>query len=222
MPPSSAMRSGSSFLLSLALAAAPVTAFAQSQAPAVVAPAPVGPLPPIVAPRWDHGGQFGIRVGLSEGYRFVVRYHDNREADPCDETDKKFCTGLSPLMLDTTLGFGVTRGLELDARFRMGLLTDFDGSRPMQAGIGIRSMGDGSARLKFLLAASVLLDFTQDRLRAGGDFDVVARAEEGLQWDATRWVGVYASLGESFGLLRNFSCVVDLSLGVQFRVPPGQ
>ncbi len=178
-------------------------------------------MPAVTEPRrWDHGGQFVLRAGMGIGYRFVIRYHDGAGPDPCDDGNNKFCTGASPLMLDTALGFGVTRGLELDARFRLGVLEDFDGSRPMQVGLGLRTMGDGSSRLKFVLSVGMLLDVTQGRRRPGGDFDFVVRAEEGIQYEVNRWFGVYGNLGESFGLLRNFSCVVDATLGVQFRAPP--
>jgi hypothetical protein len=178
-------------------------------------------MPAVTEPmRWDHGGQFVLRAGMGIGYRFVIRYNDGNGPDPCDDGNNKFCTGASPLMLDTALGFGVTRGLELEARYRMGVLTDFDGSRPMQVGLGLRTMGDGSSRLKFIFSAAMFLDFTPDRRRAGGDFDFVVRSEQGLQYDVNRWFGVYAVAGENFGLLRNFSCVIDATLGVQFRAPP--
>lgn len=197
---------------SAALVAASSTGFAQEVAT---------PVPAVTEPRrWDHGGQFTLRAGMGIGYRLVVRYNDGSGPDPCDARDKKFCTGASPLMLDTALGFGVTRGLELEGRFRLGILEDFDDSRPMQVGIGLRTMGDGTSRLKFIFAAAMFLDFTQGRLRQGGDFDFVVRSEQGLQYDVNRWVGVYAVAGENFGLLRNFSCIIDATLGVQFRAPP--
>jgi hypothetical protein len=170
--------------------------------------------------RWDHGGQFTLRAGLSEGYRFVIRYQDGPGADPCDDGDNKFCVGLAPLMLDTGIGFGVTRGLEIEARSRLGVLTDFDGSRPLQLGLGLRTLTDPDSRLKFVLAVSLFADITGDRRRGSGSVDMVVRAEEGLQYDVNRWIGVTACVGESFGLLRNFSSVVDVNLGVQFRAPP--
>jgi hypothetical protein len=179
------------------------------------------PVPTVTEPiRWDHGGQFSLRAGVGMGYRFVIRYHDGTGPDPCDAGNNKFCMDASPLMLDTALGFGVTRGLELDARFRLGLLEDFDGSRPMQLGVGLRTMGDGSGRLKFVLGVAMLFDVTRDRLRAGGDFDFIVRAEQGLQYEVNRWLGVYGHVGESFGMLRNFSCVLDATVGVQLRLPP--
>lgn len=170
--------------------------------------------------RWDHRGQITLRAGLSEGYRFVIRYQDRGGVDPCDDGENKFCTGLAPLMLDATLGVGATRTLEFEARTRLGVLTDFDNSRPLQVGLGLRTLSDPDGPLKFVLAAAMFLDVTSDRRRAGGDFDLILRAEEGLQYDVNRWFGVYATAGESFGLMRNFSCVVDLNLGVQFRAPP--
>lgn len=200
------------FACTAALVAASSSGFAQQIAT---------PMPAVTeGTRWDHAGQFSLRAGIGMGYRFVIRYQDGGGADPCDLGNNKFCTDASPLMLDTALGFGVTRGLELDARFRLGVLEDFDGSRPMQVGLGLRTMGDGSGRLKFVLGAAMFLDVTQGRLRAGGDFDFIVRAEEGLQYEATQWLGVYGHLGESFGLLRNFSCVIDATVGVQFRLPP--
>lgn len=170
--------------------------------------------------RFDHRYQATLRVGVAEGYRFAIRYHDGPEADPCDGGDHKFCAGVAPVMLDVALGFGVTGALELEGRFRMGLTADFDDSRPLQAGLGLRTLTDPDSRLKFTLAAAALLDFTPDRYRAGGDLDVVVRAEETLQYDVERWFGFYVGAGESFGLLRNFSTVVDLTLGLQFRAPP--
>jgi hypothetical protein len=173
-----------------------------------------------VARRWDHRGQVTLRAGLSEGYRFVIRYEDRGGVDPCDDGENKFCTALSPLMLDAALGVGATRTLEFEARTRLGVLTDFDGSRPLQVGLGLRTLSDPDGPLKFVLAAAMFLDVTSDRRRPGGDFDLIVRAEEGLQYDVNRWFGIYATAGESFGLLRNFSCVVDMNLGVQFRAPP--
>jgi hypothetical protein len=180
--------------------------------------------PPPVAvspPRWSHRGQGTLRASISEGYRFAIRYEDGpTTADPCDDGNNKFCTGLSPLMLDVALGVGATHSLEFEARMRLGLLTDFDGSRPLQFGAGIRTVSDPESPFKFVLGAAIFADVTADRRRAGGDFDVVLRAEEGVQYDVNRWFGVYGVAGESFGLLRNFSCIVDLNLGVQFRAPP--
>lgn len=173
-----------------------------------------------VSRRWDHRGQVTLRAGLSEGYRFVIRYEDRGGADPCDAGESKFCTGLSPLMLDAALGVGATRTLEFEARVRLGLLEDFDLSRPLQVGVGLRTLSDPEGPLKFALGAAMFLDVTSGRLRAGGDFDLILRAEEGLQYDVNRWFGIYGTAGESFGLMRNFSCVVDLNLGVQFRAPP--
>jgi hypothetical protein len=197
---------------SAALLAASSSASAQT---VEATPVPAAP----EARRWDHGGQFGLRAGMGMGYSFVIRYHDGAGPDPCDAANNKFCTGASPLMLDTALGFGVTRGLELDARFRLGVTESFDGSRPMQVGIGLRTMGDGSGRLKFVLGAAMYFDVTGDRPRAGGDFDFILRAEEGLQYEVNRWLGVYGHFGESFGILRNFSCVVDATVGLQLRAP---
>lgn len=177
--------------------------------------------PEIVAPvrAWDHRGQVTLRAGLSAGYRFVIRYEDGGGADPCDDGNNKFCTGLSPLLLDAALGVGATRTLEFEARMRLGVMTSFDDSRPLQLGLGLRTLSDPDSPLKFALGAAAFIDVTADRRRAGGDFDVVLRAEEGLQYDINRWFGVYAVAGESFGLLRNFSCVIDANLGVQVRGP---
>lgn len=189
---------------------------ASSSARAQESPPPVAVTPP----RWSHRAQGTLRASISEGYRFVIRYGDGAGADPCDEGNNKFCTGLSPLMLDVALGIGATHSLEFEARMRLGLLTDFDDSRPLQFGAGLRTVSDPESPFKFVLGAALFADVTADRRRAGGDVDLVLRAEEGVQYDVNRWFGVYAVAGESFGLLRNFSCVVDLNVGVQFRAPP--
>lgn len=196
------------------------TASAQDAPVAPAATAPAATVLEVTPRRWDHRGQVTLRAGISEGYRFTIRYEDRGGVDPCDDGENKFCTGLSPLMLDATLGIGATRTLEFEARTRLGLLTDFDGSRPLQVGLGLRTLSDPEGPLKFVLAAAMFLDVTSDRRRAGGDFDLILRAEEGLQYDINRWFGVYLTAGESFGLMRNFSCVVDANLGVQFRAPP--
>jgi hypothetical protein len=184
--------------------------------------APVAAPPAVEAPlfRWHHRGQVTLRAGLAEGYRFVIRYRDGLGDDPCDDENKKFCIGLSPLMLDTGVGFGVTDGLELEARFRLGLITDFDDSRATQAGFGLRVFTEATARFKFMGAAAMLVDFTANRRRAGGDLDVLVRAEEGFQYEGTSWFGVAFYAGQTFGFLRNFSAIVDLNLAVQFRLPP--
>ncbi len=205
--------------LVFALVCAPLSARAITQPPPGQSPQADTNRSIPAAPRWDHARQFALRAGLGMGYSFTIRYADRGGSDPCDEGESKFCVGASPLMLDTALAFGATRGLELEARFRMGILTNFDASRPLQAGFGLRLLTD-ETRGRFFIGAAVLADFTGGRLRAGGDLDVLLRAEEGWHFDASRWFGFYIAAGQTFGLLRNFSCVVDANLGVQFRAPP--
>jgi hypothetical protein len=205
--------------LAFALVCAPLSARAITQPPPGQSPQANTNRPLLGPPRWDHARQFALRAGIGMGYSFTIRYSDRDGTDPCDDGGNKFCVGASPLMLDTALAFGATRGLELEARFRLGFTTNFDDSRPLQAGFGLRLLTD-ETRGRFFIGAAVLADFTDGRRNAGGDLDLLLRAEEGWHFDASRWFGFYIAAGETFGFLRNFSCVIDLNLGVQFRAPP--
>jgi hypothetical protein len=152
------------------------------------------------------------------GYRLTIRYEDRGGSDPCDDMENKFCAQVAPLTLDTGLGFGVSEGLEIEGRFRLGVMAEYDGSRPLQAGLGIRALGT-TDRLRFVFAVALLGDFSGGHLRASREFEFLVRTEQGLHYDVTRNFGFYLALGETFSFLRNFSFAIDGTIGIQGRLP---
>jgi hypothetical protein len=160
-----------------------------------------------------------IRVGVTEGYSLAIRYQDG---DSCNSSGSTFCNGRAPVMLDFAGGFGVLDWLEIEARFRMGVEPvsgisvshDAGAALPLQVGAGIRAYGSDSSRLKFGFGIAALVDFT-----AGQRLDVVARLDEGLHYEASRYFAFYLQVGESLQPVRSLMFSLDGGIGLQGRFP---
>lgn len=182
---------------------------------------------------FSHGGQFGLRVGVTGGYRMIFRY----DASPyCSEPDiakppkdqQKFCGHVAPMALDVALSFAPIGGIEPYAWARFGLKgepeTNTNEVLILGAGARIYTMSDSA--FKIFIEPAIGAEFESG---AGNPLwetnnpeykkDVVFHLAAGPQYDFARAVGIYANAGITTGILRSIHSNLELSLGVQARVP---
>ncbi len=182
---------------------------------------------------FSHGGQFGLRVGVTGGYRMIFRY----DASPyCSEPDiakppkdqQKFCGHVAPIALDVALSFAPIGGIEPYAWARFGLEaepeTNTNEGLIIGAGARIYTMSDSA--FKIFIEPAIGAEFESG---AGNPLwetnnpeykkDVVFHLAAGPQYDFARAIGIYANAGITTGILRSIHSNLELSLGVQARVP---
>ncbi len=177
----------------------------------------------------SHRLQVSVDLSLALGAAFRVTYSDTvwcGQGDPLSENDT-FCVGLAPPALDIGIGFGVLDALELLAEFRVGMMNDTLGNRPLVLMPGLRIWIDPTLPFKIGLALQLVLDFTrQDSAtqqghlpEKGTKLDLGVRFFVQVQYDFLRYVGIFARMG----LLGTFQKWVGVnlegSLGVQTRFP---
>lgn len=193
---------------------------------------PPADAPPEPAPSkledFRHRHQVSARATFGKGYRLAFAYGEHevcgRNDDGADETP---CYSGSPAFADLDLSFGLTDGLELSLMMRLGLEAevtgalnsagDFDETRPLVLGFGIRAYADPPARVKVFLGARIMYDFTKAGVDEKNDFAI--RAEPGLQIEIIRYVAFYIQAGATLGFLRWLRFEIDGGAGLQLRVP---
>ncbi len=182
---------------------------------------------------YSHASQFGLRVNVVGGYRMIFRYDSSpfcSEPDPAKaaKDQQKFCGHVAPVGLDIALSFAPIGGVEPYVWARFGL----DGE-PETNTKEVFILGAG-ARL-YTMSDSAFKVFIEPALGAeleGGagnplweqnnpeyKKDIVFHVGAGPQYDVARAVGIYASAGITTGVLRSIHSNLELSLGVQGRVP---
>lgn len=174
---------------------------------------------------YDHNDQFGLRVGLTLPYKVNFRFDDS---PPCDSRnpveDKKVCPVASPVALDLAVSYALTGTIEPFVWVRLGLgdetATSTAASRIV--GAGLRLYTQSTSRFKIYLQPAIAGEFEGPTVSIPGrnwETDVVAQVHLGGQYDFTKNVGAYLSLGPSVAFVRALSLGIEGSLGVQARLP---
>jgi hypothetical protein len=182
---------------------------------------------------YGHGGQFGLRLGLQGGYRMIFRYDHSPFCTPFDfsktvKKQNKFCGHASPLAIDVAPSFAPVDAVELFLWGRFGLSgeddTDTDPLLVFGGGVRLYTMSD--SRFKIFIEPGVAFEVE------GGQGDPVYQQNQpqyktdllfhlaaGPQYDVSKGVGLYLDAGMTTGIFRAIHSTLELTGGVQVRVP---
>jgi len=182
---------------------------------------------------FGHQGQFGLRAGLVGGFRMVLRYDDSpycAAPDPLKppNNQRKFCGHGAPFAVDLGLSFALLDFLEPFAWARLGIgpeeQTDTNPVRIFGAGARLYMTSD--AMFKIFIEPAVAFEFEDGRGTAAWQTndpeysqDIVFHLAAGPQIDFHKNVGAYFTGGVTTGVVRAIHSSVELTLGVQGRVP---
>lgn len=182
---------------------------------------------------FGHGGQFGLRAGIVLGYRMVLRYDSSPycaepkpEKSPSDQ--QKFCGYGAPPAVDLGLSFGVLDFIEPFAWARFGLAADTksDANPLVLVGAGVRLYTMSDAVFKIFIEPAVALQLEGGRGSAAWQTnnpkyskDFVLHLAAGPQIDFHENFGVYVTGGLSMGVVRALASSLDLTIGLQGRLP---
>jgi len=186
--------------------------------------------------RFGHGLQFGLRAALTGGYRVIFRYDRSPycrfpEAGKADKDQQKFCGGGAPLALDLALSFGVFDFLEPYAWARFGLkgeaATNTNDVTAFGVGARIYTMSD--SKLKIFVEPAIGVEVEgggtnpawtfSDGTKPNYKSDFLFHLAVGPHYDFARAFGIYVNAGLTTGMLRYIHTELELSGGVQVRVP---
>lgn len=188
---------------------------------------------------FGHGMQFGLRAGLTGGYRMVFRYDKSPfcrapELNKADKDQQKFCGHGAPLALDVALSFAPFDFAEPFVWARFGLKgepqTNTDNLMAFGAGARIYTMSDSKFKIFVEPALGVELeggagnsDWTfkdpEPDVPAEYKTDFLFHLGVGPQYDFARAFGIYLHAGITTGVLRYIHTELEISGGAQLRVP---
>jgi len=190
---------------------------------------------------FGHGGQFGLRLDATWGYRMVFRYPESpfcADFDPEKTVDdqQQFCGHGGPWGLDAALSFALLDSIEPYVWGRFGLegepQTNTEPVVIVGAGVRIYTMSDAAFKVfvepavGFELegAANDGTDFNGGNPADAGDYapeykkDLIFHIAAGPHWDFSEHFGAYLTGGLTVGVLRYISASMELQLGVQARL----
>lgn len=195
---------------------------------------------------FGHGGQFGIRVGATWGYRMVFRYPDSPfcaepDTEKAVEDQQQFCGHSGPWALDAAISYGVFDSIEPYLWGRFGLSGEAQtNTQPVViigAGARIYTMSDSAFKIFVEPAVGLELeDGAGNELynpaAPGGweppdasDYhpeykrDLIFHLAAGPHWDFARQFGAYVTGGITVGTLRYIHAAMEVNFGVQLRLP---
>jgi hypothetical protein len=187
------------------------------------------------AASYGHGRQFGLRVGLVGGYRMVLRYEKSplcRDFEPSKGQDQvKFCGYGAPLALDFALSGALIDSFEPFLWARVGLAgEERTNTAPLLIlGLGARiyTMSDSAFKIFVEPALGVELEGkgdSKDAIRSAIEekyykTDLVLHLAAGPHFDIHKNFGFYADAGLTLGVLRYLHSTLELSAGIQGRLP---
>jgi hypothetical protein len=184
---------------------------------------------------FGHGMQFGLRAGLSGGYRMVFRYDKSpfcsTPKNVTDKDEQKFCGHGAPLALDVAISFAVLDFIEPYAWARFGLKgesqTNTESVMAFGAGARIYTMSD--SKFKIFVEPAIGVEVEGGAGNEAWQFDDTSTPEYktdflfhlgvGPQYDFARAFGIYLNAGITTGVLRYIHTGLEISGGAQLRVP---
>lgn len=184
---------------------------------------------------FGHGRQFGLRVGLVGAYHMLLRYdkspfcHDFMPEKGPDQA--KFCGATSPFALDFALSGALIDSVEpfLWARLGLGGEQATNTAPLLVLGLGTRiyTMSDSAFKVFVEPAVGVELEGKGDSEDPFRDAvpskyyrtDLLLHLAAGPHFDVHENFGFYADAGLTLGLLRYLHSTLELSIGIQGRVP---
>jgi hypothetical protein len=186
---------------------------------------------------FGHGMQFGLRAGLTGGYRMVFRYDKSpfcRSPDPmkADKDQQKFCGHGAPLALDVAISFAPLDFAEPYVWARFGLgdgepQTNTEAVVAFGAGARIYTMSD--SKFKIFVEPAVGVEVEGGAGNAAWKFmdgtepdyktDFLFHLAVGPQYDFAKAFGIYLNAGITTGVLRYIHTGLELSGGAQLRLP---
>lgn len=189
--------------------------------------------------RFGHGMQFGLRAGITGGYRMIFRYDKSpfcREPEnKSDKDQQKFCGNGAPPALDLALSFAPLDFVEPYVWARFGLSGEAStNTKALTAfGVGARIYTMSDSKLKIFVEpaigmeveggagnpAWVFRDTNPPGQRPDYKKDFLIHLGVGPQYDFARAFGVYVHAGITTGVLRYIHAQLEISGGVQLRVP---
>lgn len=174
---------------------------------------------------FSHRGQIGVHLQGGVGYAGVFPY----DGEYCGQLDDEggnnsSCLGRSPWGLDIGLSFGLTRRIEIFAETSFGIERDIgeaegddEGPRSIAVAPGFKAYIADIGPAHIFTTLQVVVDFTSydqiDKTDFGG------RNANGLQFDLTDNLGVYAFIGEQLSARRWLRFEVEAGFGAQLRIP---
>ncbi len=174
----------------------------------------------------DHKHQVVINALVGTGFFLVAPWDKNNPEKMCEPSEENpnegepFCTGRSGFYLNLQGGFGITKGLEVYAIFRLGLerpggdLLNQPVTRQIGAGIRVYTPKDGLFKIGFGIAP--LFDFS-DRGTANLGNDFVIHVPIQAQFDINRWFGTYLQVAPNFSFISEFRVELTGGIGLQGR-----
>jgi hypothetical protein len=185
---------------------------------------------------FGHGMQFGLRAGLTGGYRMVFRYDKSpfcRAPDQMklDKDQQKFCGHTAPLAIDVALSFAPLDFAEPYVWARFGLKgepeTNTESLMAFGAGARIYTMSDSKFKIFVEPAIGVEVEGGAGNEQwefeggAAPDYktDFLFHLGVGPQYDFARAFGIYLHAGITTGVLRYIHTQLEISGGAQVRVP---
>jgi hypothetical protein len=190
--------------------------------------------------QFGHGFQFGLRAGLVGGYRMIFRYDKSpfcRTPEPqkSDKDQQKFCGNGAPLAMDVALSFALLDFVEPYVWGRFGLAGESStNTKSLTAfGVGARIYTMSDSKLKIFVEPAIGIETEGGAGNSAWAFkntnppgqspeykqDFLFHLAAGPQYDFARAFGVYAHAGLTTGVIRYIHTELELSLGVQLRVP---
>lgn len=184
---------------------------------------------------FGHGMQFGLRAGVTGGYRMIFRYDKSpfchTPKGVADKDEQKFCGNAAPMALDLALSFGVVDFAEpyAWARFGLGGEASTNTEAVMAFGVGARIYTMSDSKFKIFVEPAIGMEVeggagnTQWRFDNGQipeyKKDFLFHLGVGPQYDFARAFGIYLNAGLTTGVLRYIHTELEVSLGAQVRVP---
>lgn len=173
----------------------------------------------------NHDGQLGLRLGFTLPYKVNFQFDDSPPCgtrDPLD--DEKVCPIASPPALDLALSYALSGTVEPFFWLRFGLAPETKTSTEASTliGAGLRLYTQNDSRFKIYLQPAVAAELSGATVVLQGrnwETDFVLQAHLGAQYDFSRYVGAYLSLGPSVAVVRALSLGLEGSIGVQARYP---
>lgn len=173
----------------------------------------------------NHDSQVGLRLGFTLPYKVNFQFDNSPPCgtrDPLD--DEKVCPIASPLALDLALSYALSGTVEpfFWMRFGLGPETKTSTQASTLIGAGLRLYTQNDSRFKIYLQPAVAAELSGATVVLQGrnwETDFVMQVHLGGQYDFSRYVGAYLSLGPSVAIVRALSLGVEGSIGVQARYP---